>query len=60
MTSIPAPYSCSRCGNEESYHGLRWHPTVGMHRWERPTNAQIKARMLARRTAHITTLGEFR
>lgn len=45
----PPPFGCRWCGTEHSGHGLRWMPGKGIHRWEQPTEAQIKARMLARR-----------
>ncbi|MFE3378798.1 hypothetical protein [Streptomyces anulatus] len=38
----PPPYGCRRCGHSAAGHG--W----GSHAWERPTNAQILARMKAR------------
>lgn len=47
----PVPSSCRWCGVEERYHGQRWKPSQGWHRWTQPTTAQIKARMLARRAA---------
>lgn len=47
----PTPFGCRWCGTEQGGHGRRWMPGKGLHRWERPTEAQIKARMLARRNA---------
>lgn len=47
----PTPYGCRWCGIEQGGHGRRWIPGKGMHAWERPTERQIKARMLARRNA---------
>ncbi|HEX5566941.1 MAG TPA: hypothetical protein VFY14_08490 [Streptomyces sp.] len=29
-------------------------PAAGLHRWQRPDNGQVKARMRARRTARTT------
>lgn len=47
----PTPGGCRWCGCEKYGHGQTWLPGRGFHRWERPTQAQIKARMLARRAA---------
>lgn len=47
----PTPFGCRWCGGEQRGHGRRWLPGRGYHEWERPTQAQIKARMLARRAA---------
>lgn len=52
--SPATPFGCRWCGIEESGHGRRWMPGHGMHSWERPTEAQIKARMLARRNARTS------
>lgn len=41
----PPPFGCRRCGHDQPRHG------AGVHRWERPTNAQVLARMHARRRA---------
>jgi hypothetical protein len=49
--TAPAPFGCRWCGVEQGGHGRRWIPGKGMHSWERPTERQIKARMLARRNA---------
>jgi hypothetical protein len=49
--TVPTPYGCRWCGAQQGAHGLRFMPRRGLHRWERPTEAQIKARMLARRAA---------
>lgn len=45
------PFGCRWCGTERDGHGRRWVRGHGMHSWERPTEAQVKARMLARRNA---------
>ncbi|WP_176710334.1 hypothetical protein [Streptomyces sp. Wb2n-11] len=50
----PVPYGCRWCGTAQGGHGRRWKPGQGMHAWEQPTQAQIKARMLARRNARLT------
>lgn len=47
----PIPSGCRWCGDEQFHHGLQWVPSVGMHQYEHPTNAQILARMKARRSA---------
>ncbi|MEU0836097.1 hypothetical protein [Streptomyces sp. NPDC005969] len=50
---IPSPNSCQHCGVDEREHMRRWKPAVGWHAWTPPTQDQIKARMLARRTARL-------
>jgi hypothetical protein len=45
------PFGCRWCGTQRSDHGRRYLSGRGMHGWEQPTQAQIKARMLARRAA---------
>jgi hypothetical protein len=50
-----SPFGCRWCGIEQSGHGRRWKHSKGMHGWEQPTQAQIKARMIARRNARKTT-----
>lgn len=49
--AAPNPYSCRWCGTDSASHGRRWVESQGVHGWEQPTNAQIKARMRARRAA---------
>ncbi|MFF0790424.1 hypothetical protein [Streptomyces spiralis] len=49
--TTPPPFSCRWCGIEQRSHGRRYLPRRGYHNWEQPTQAQIKARMLARRAA---------
>ncbi|MFI0929675.1 hypothetical protein ACH4TP_37990 [Streptomyces sp. NPDC021012] len=51
----PTPYGCRWCGTEQSGHGRRWKPSVGVHWWAEPTRAQILARMRARRRARLNT-----
>ncbi|MFF1834164.1 hypothetical protein ACFVXE_08155 [Streptomyces sp. NPDC058231] len=41
----PPPFGCRKCGMEAGHH------YADVHRWERPTDAQILARMKARRVA---------
>lgn len=48
--TVPTPFGCRWCGHPGP-HGLLFMPRRGSHHWERPTQAQIKARMLARRAA---------
>jgi hypothetical protein len=50
----PVPSSCRWCGQEQGSHGQWWRPGKGYHRYEQPTQAQIKARMRARRLARLT------
>lgn len=47
--SAPTPFGCRWCGVEQRFHGRRSLRGRNSHRWEQPTQAQIKARMLARR-----------
>jgi hypothetical protein len=47
----PAPYGCRWCGIDHAEHRARRTTAAGLHTWARPTNAQILARMRARRTA---------
>lgn len=48
--TAPTPFGCRWCGRPGP-HGRLFMPRRGLHEWERPTEAQIKARMLARRNA---------
>lgn len=50
----PDPFGCRWCGTPQYHHGRSYNAGAGMHGWERPTNAQILARMRARRAARIT------
>lgn len=50
----PTPFGCRWCGTEQGGHGHRWMPGKGMHVWVQPTQAQIKARMVARRNARTS------
>ncbi|MDX2999691.1 hypothetical protein PV382_23815 [Streptomyces scabiei] len=49
--TTPNPYGCRWCGDDQNSHGRQWTAGHGMHSWQKPTEAQIKARMLARRNA---------
>ncbi|MFB8772154.1 hypothetical protein [Streptomyces broussonetiae] len=48
----PTPFGCRWCGAEQRGHGRRSLRGQSPHTWEQPTQAQIKARMLARRAAY--------
>nr|WP_051766082.1 hypothetical protein [Streptomyces sp. NRRL F-5135] len=47
----PSPFGCRWCGIDRRSHGRQWVASQGMHAWERPTDAQILARIRARRAA---------
>ncbi|MCU1668390.1 MAG: hypothetical protein JWP40_1317 [Blastococcus sp.] len=47
----PTPYGCRWCGEKRGHHGRQYLRSKGIHGWERPTEAQILARMRARRRA---------
>ncbi|OKI04960.1 hypothetical protein A6A06_09725 [Streptomyces sp. CB02923] len=47
---MPEPYACAWCGVSLP-HGRQYMKSVGMHKWVRPSDAQILARMKARRAA---------
>ena len=49
--TAPTPGGCRWCGLGEYGHMQWWLPGRGFHCWEQPTQAQIKARMVARRNA---------
>lgn len=48
---VSEPYGCTHCGEAKRSHGRRYVIGAGTHAWERPTDEQVKARMLARRAA---------
>ncbi|WP_244308842.1 hypothetical protein [Streptomyces monomycini] len=48
--ATPEPYACAWCGLPLP-HGRQYTEDVGMHGWVRPSDAQILARMKARRAA---------
>ncbi|KOG21759.1 hypothetical protein ADK36_12295 [Streptomyces viridochromogenes] len=52
---VSEPYGCTYCGVEKRSHGRRYIGGAGMHAWERPTDEQVKDRMLARRAARFTS-----
>lgn len=48
----PTPFGCRWCGIARGWdHCQLWIPGRGFHVWQQPTQAQVKARMLARRNA---------
>lgn len=51
---MTSPSACRWCGIDQREHAQRWKPPIGWHKWQPPTQQQIKARMLARRTAGET------
>lgn len=48
-TGAPAPNACRWCGVDRQEHMQLYVEGVGWHGWAEPTDAQRKARMLARR-----------
>ncbi|NEY33035.1 hypothetical protein GTU99_12675 [Streptomyces sp. PRKS01-65] len=50
---VSEPYGCAYCGVGQRSHGRRYIGGAGMHAWERPSDEQVKDRMLARRTARV-------
>ncbi|MFD8771435.1 hypothetical protein [Streptomyces sp. NPDC059916] len=48
MKPLPNPMGCGRCGIDRSVHAIQA-GSEGSHTWQRPTQQQIKDRMLARR-----------
>jgi hypothetical protein len=44
-----APFGCRSCGIPRAEHGRQYTERVGVHSWSRPTERQIKNRMLIRR-----------
>lgn len=50
--TAPTPSGCRWCGYAEYGHAQMWLPGRGFHRWAPPTQAQILARMRARRNAY--------
>jgi hypothetical protein len=47
--TVPPPSGCRWCGWERRTHAQTWTGSASWHIWARPTQAQILARMLARR-----------
>jgi len=52
---VSEPYGCTHCGEAKRVHGRRYIATAGVHSWERPSDEQVKDRMLARRAARFTS-----
>ncbi|MFC8832299.1 hypothetical protein ACFT8V_03755 [Streptomyces griseoincarnatus] len=50
---VSEPFGCAHCGAAKRVHGRRYIGGVGMHGWERPSDEQVKDRMLARRAARM-------
>lgn len=50
---LTEPSACGHCGIPRRPHAQRWTAAAGWHAWQPPTDAQILARMRARRTARI-------
>lgn len=51
---VSEPFGCKYCGEAKGFHGRRY--LSGMdaaHTWERPSDVQVKTRMLARRVARM-------
>lgn len=48
MKPAPNPMGCRRCGIDQRGHAIQA-GVDGSHTWEKPTDEQIKQRMLARR-----------
>ncbi|MFF8997083.1 hypothetical protein ACF1GW_30885 [Streptomyces achromogenes] len=55
---VSEPGGCTHCGVTKRGHGRRYISGVGMHAWERPTDEQVKDRMLARRAARAPLPGK--
>jgi hypothetical protein len=52
---VSEPYGCALCGTARRGHGRRSISGAGTHAWERPSDEQVKDRMLARRAARFTS-----
>ncbi|APY88225.1 hypothetical protein DCW30_05595 [Streptomyces alfalfae] len=46
---VAEPYGCAHCGDAERHHGKQYLSGMGLHGWVRPSDVQVKERMLARR-----------
>lgn len=55
---VSEPFGCTHCGVAQRSHGRRYLGGVGMHAWERPSDEQVKDRMLARRAARMPLVVE--
>ena len=47
------PNGCQHCGIPERAHWQQWNEAAGWHQWTAPTDTQILARMLTRRSARL-------
>ncbi|RKN61908.1 hypothetical protein D7231_32065 [Streptomyces klenkii] len=47
------PSGCRWCGIPKRPHARRWTAAAGWHAWQAPTDAQILARMRARRARRL-------
>ncbi|PBC80137.1 hypothetical protein BX265_4973 [Streptomyces sp. TLI_235] len=56
--TTPAPNGCQHCGIPEREHARQWTDETGWHAYELPTDAQILARMKARRAQRATNQTE--
>jgi hypothetical protein len=54
---IPSPNACRHCDEDERGHAQLWHPVVGFHRWEAPTDEVRLMRMKARRFFRLKRMG---
>lgn len=50
---VSEPFGCAHCGEAKRVHGRRYISGVGVHGWERPSDEQVRERMLARRAARM-------
>lgn len=50
---LPNPMGCRQCGIDRRGHGIQA-TSSGSHTWEKPTQEQIKTRMLERRAARAS------
>lgn len=48
MATVIAPSGCHSCGLPERGHGQRWNQSTRWHRWEAPSMAKRKERMVDR------------
>ncbi|MFC7880435.1 hypothetical protein ACFUVV_00900 [Streptomyces sp. NPDC057376] len=55
---VSEPYGCAHCGVTKRSHGRRYISGAGMHGWARPSDEQVKDRMLARRAARVPVAPE--
>lgn len=51
---VSEPFGCKHCGEAKRVHGRRYNAGAGVHSWERPSDEQVKTRMLARRLAWMS------